>query len=164
VVDTTAWVELAKSLGERKFLARHPGFFLLTTSGPDELSSLYSTISSVPASTPGRLMRRTVGVRWIHRTRETPEASDGITVGRAGDCDVGFLHPSVSKLHARFDSEGSRLTLTDLGSRNGTKVNGELLARDQAQIVKARDRVEFGLVQTLVLDGRELFEVLGRMF
>jgi hypothetical protein len=162
MVDTTAWVELAKSLGERKFLARHPGFFLLTTSGPDELNSLYSTISSVPS--PGKLLRRTVGVRWVHRTRESPEASDGITVGRAGDCDVGFLHPSVSKLHARFDLEGARLTLTDLGSRNGTRVNGELLAKDQAQSVKARDRVEFGLVQTLVLDGRELFEVLGRMF
>jgi hypothetical protein len=158
-VDTEEWVQLARSLGERRFLAKHRGLFLLTTSGTDELSSLYNTSSSV---TSGRLRRRTVGVRFIHPAEDSADPSR-ITVGRSGGNDVPFTHPSVSKHHACFYQQGGKLMLTDLGSRNGTCINGARLTPDLPSPVEVRDRISFGDVQALVLDARELFEVLGQM-
>jgi DNA-binding NtrC family response regulator len=51
-------------------------------------------------------------------------------VGQGETCDVRFADPRVSRRHAAFDLEGRSLRLTDLGSTNGTLVNG-------AQIVEA---------------------------
>ena len=49
---------------------------------------------------------------------------DSITLGRAPDCDCLLTEPSVSRRHAELRSDGERWLLRDLGSRNGTRVNG----------------------------------------
>ena len=46
------------------------------------------------------------------------------SVGRAEGVDVRLEHGTVSRNHARIAVEGSHVTLTDLGSRNGTRVDG----------------------------------------
>ena len=46
------------------------------------------------------------------------------TVGRGLDCDVVLNDPSVSRRHFRIDKRGSDYFLVDLGSGNGTKLNG----------------------------------------
>ncbi|WP_235898742.1 FHA domain-containing protein [Parahaliea maris] len=48
-----------------------------------------------------------------------------LTMGRALDCDVAVVSPHVSRMHARLDLEGDRLFIEDLGSSNGTVVNGK---------------------------------------
>jgi hypothetical protein len=159
-VNTTAWVELAQSLGEREFLARHPGFFLLSSHEAAELSTLHGATEI--DSGPIRMVRRKFEVRWIRRTHES-EHPKRITVGRGGDCDVSFVHSSVSKLHAYFREDEGQLTVTDLRSRNGTRVNGVAVAANRATPIAAHDGVQFGKVQAMVLDARELFEVLRRM-
>ena len=45
-------------------------------------------------------------------------------VGRADDCDVQLAHPSVSRQHAEFSISGDRWILRDLGSKNGSFVDG----------------------------------------
>jgi hypothetical protein len=47
-----------------------------------------------------------------------------ITLGRAVDCDVVLNDPTVSKRHAELRREGTDVLIVDLGSTNGTKVNG----------------------------------------
>ena len=46
------------------------------------------------------------------------------TLGRSEDCDVVIGHESLSRRHARLELSGDRVTLRDLGSTNGTFVDG----------------------------------------
>ena len=46
------------------------------------------------------------------------------TVGRAPGCAVLLDDPTVSSRHARLSPQADRLVVHDLGSRNGTLVNG----------------------------------------
>lgn len=48
-------------------------------------------------------------------------------LGRSSECHITIEDPLVSRQHARIDVEGGRVTLRDLGSRNGVKVNGAVL-------------------------------------
>ena len=47
-----------------------------------------------------------------------------VVLGRDIQSDVIVTDPSVSRHHARFDVTSSRVELEDVGSKNGTRVNG----------------------------------------
>lgn len=49
------------------------------------------------------------------------------TIGRSAACQITIDDPLVSREHARFRVEGERVTIEDLGSRNGVAVNGKLI-------------------------------------
>lgn len=49
-------------------------------------------------------------------------------IGRLDDCDVKIADTNTSRHHAAIERAGSGYTVTDLGSTNGTIVNGERLA------------------------------------
>jgi DNA-binding NtrC family response regulator len=51
----------------------------------------------------------------------------GMTVGRAPEADWTIEDGRMSKLHVRFGLEGGEIVVEDLGSTNGTFVNGEAL-------------------------------------
>ena len=56
--------------------------------------------------------------------------ADGyIVVGRAKDCDVVLEHPSVSGRHASMRWDEGRILVEDLGSANGTFVDGQRITR-----------------------------------
>ena len=71
-----------------------------------------------------------------------PEAEGSVTLGRSRECDCVLAEPSVSRRHAELLREGPRWVLRDLGSRNGTRVNGARLL-DEADVCPG-DRVSFG--------------------
>jgi FHA domain len=48
-----------------------------------------------------------------------------ITLGRALECDLAVVTPHVSRQHARLDVENGQLFVEDLGSSNGTMINGK---------------------------------------
>jgi pSer/pThr/pTyr-binding forkhead associated (FHA) protein len=48
-----------------------------------------------------------------------------VTVGRAGDADLVLADELISRHHAQITPSGSGAVVEDLGSRNGTFVNGE---------------------------------------
>ena len=70
--------------------------------------------------------------------------------GRDEDCDVRLDHKSVSKLHCVVVKTDGLLLVRDLGSTNGTRVNGQrvrraaLLPNDQFAIANLRYQVKFG--------------------
>src|SRR5580693_6822221 len=64
------------------------------------------------------------------------------TIGRGKFVDVQLADPSVSMLHAELIRRGPYVYVTDLGlSRNGTRVNGRLVAR---RLLADGDVVTFG--------------------
>src|SRR5437773_3525422 len=81
---------------------------------------------------------------------DTIDISRDLTlVGRKEDCDLRLDHKSVSKLHCVIVKTDGLLLLRDLGSTNGTRVNGQrvrraaILPTDQLQIASLRYAVEF---------------------
>ena len=78
-------------------------------------------------------------------------ARDLTVIGRREDCDLRIPVGDVSRKHCRFIREGDSLRLEDLGSSNGTFVNGE---RIQEAAVNAGDYIQVGPVQfVLQIDG-----------
>jgi serine phosphatase RsbU (regulator of sigma subunit)/pSer/pThr/pTyr-binding forkhead associated (FHA) protein len=76
-----------------------------------------------------------------------------VTIGRASDADVRLDDTTVSRRHAQIRPGGSGWTLQDLGTQNGTFVNGERLS--QAVLLREGDLVQFGGVATTFHEARE---------
>lgn len=55
-------------------------------------------------------------------------ASGQVVIGRAPDAQLRLQDPQVSRYHARLDIEGDDLLVVDLGSHNGTSINGERIS------------------------------------
>ena len=52
---------------------------------------------------------------------------ESVELGRSLDCDIAVVSPHVSRHHARLELEGDNLVVEDLGSSNGTVVNGKTI-------------------------------------
>ena len=52
----------------------------------------------------------------------------GLTIGRTPPSELLLASPDVSRRHCRIDIQDERATVTDLGSSNGTFVNGARIA------------------------------------
>ncbi|MEB2310658.1 MAG: DUF4388 domain-containing protein [Sorangiineae bacterium] len=69
------------------------------------------------------------------------EHDQEIIVGRSSDLDMVLVEEMVSRKHARIRVAGSQITIEDLGSTNGTFVNGEKI---QSAQLREGDRVLIG--------------------
>jgi len=73
-----------------------------------------------------------------------------VVLGRVGTCDIPIDDESLSRRHAAIHVEGGAVSVEDLGSTNGTHVNGVALPRGQRQPLAIGAGVELGDV-TVVL-------------
>lgn len=75
---------------------------------------------------------------------------DMTLVGRKEDCDVRLDHKSISKVHCVLVKTDGLLLLRDLGSTNGTRVNGTrvrraaLLPHDKVSFANFHYRIHLG--------------------
>jgi pSer/pThr/pTyr-binding forkhead associated (FHA) protein len=65
-------------------------------------------------------------------------------IGRSEDCDVVLESRSVSRRHAELKLKREGMTIKDLGSRNGTLVNGKLIKPDFRVLVNPGDTIQIG--------------------
>lgn len=70
-----------------------------------------------------------------------------VLIGRAPECDITLLDPNVSRRHAEIRAVDDGFVLVDLGSTNGTRVNGvpvsERGLRDGDELVFGNTRIVF---------------------
>ena len=70
-----------------------------------------------------------------------------LTVGKVKDCvDVVIKDPSVSRVHASLYTENGKIMLKDLGSTNGTSLNGLILEEEKPIELEEGDVISFGKV------------------
>src|ERR1039458_3748414 len=94
---------------------------------------------TAPAPRPGG---RSYVLRFIsgkYQGGEFPVAPDKqILIGRSSDLDMGLVEDMGSRKHARIAMQTDQIWIEDLGSTNGTFVNGEKIKRAR---LKEGDRV-----------------------
>ncbi|MDP9149481.1 MAG: DUF4388 domain-containing protein [Myxococcota bacterium] len=99
----------------------------------------------VPTSPAPRAGGRSYVLRFIsgkYQGGEFPIAPDKhIVIGRSSDLDMVLVEDMVSRKHARLALQGDQIWIEDLGSTNGTFVNGEKITRMR---LKEGDRVLIG--------------------
>ncbi len=106
-----------------------------------------SQVEQLPALEEGTAMLVVIrgpnaGARYLLDRDET-------TVGRHPDCEI-FLHDvTVSRRHSEFRREDDGFSLRDLGSLNGTYVNGE---RVEEEDLNSGDEIQIGRFKLLYLD------------
>ena len=91
----------------------------------------------------------------IMRSGPTPGAvfaleGDQMTIGRDSTNEITINDAEISRRHARLTFQGGKYVLEDLGSTNGTFVNGQRLAGPR--VLKAGEVVSFGEQIVLVFE------------
>lgn len=84
---------------------------------------------------------------------KTYPIADGVTIlGRGGDADIAIEDTGMSRHHAKITKQGSTYILQDLGSTNGTFVDGDRITSvelvDGAAITLGRTQATFGAHHT----------------
>jgi pSer/pThr/pTyr-binding forkhead associated (FHA) protein len=72
-------------------------------------------------------------LRGRRKGRDFRIEKENSVLGRDGMCDYVIEDDTVSREHARIRKEGDRFILFDLGSGNGTYLNGERIQRSELQ-------------------------------
>jgi hypothetical protein len=144
-------------LSNETFLARID--IALRAQRLEELASLLRDLPA-PAQAEGWLDRcvgwwSALGSR-VHRAWRTPRLQPLVlprgdrvfVIGRSPDCDLPLANMTVSWRHAELRFAGDEWLLTDLGSTNGTRVNG--WRAGAGFVVRPGDRLTFGNAGFLV--------------
>ena len=96
--------------------------------------------SSEPAGpVPSGVMIRVV--RGFYEGLEVPVDRDWVVVGRGRSADIIIAEPTMSRSHAAIGFDGEHFFVQDLGSTNGTRVNG---SREEKSTLKRGDEIQLG--------------------
>jgi TolB protein len=95
-------------------------------------------------------------VRAGGRVIQEIELRDDVGIGRAEDNAVQLMDPKVSRHHAQVRREGSRFVLTDLGSANGTRVNGVQISGPH--VLRHGERIDIGDTELIYHELDQPFE------
>ena len=66
----------------------------------------------------------------------------GATIGRSRQCEIVIDDPNVSRQHAEVRPRGGAWVLTDLGSTNGSRLNGRRITHPE--VIAPGDEIEVG--------------------
>ncbi len=92
--------------------------------------------SAVPAPEPAREI-----VTLTLDGRAHPVTATGAVIGRSRECDVRVADGNASRRHAEVVQEGESYLIVDLGSTNGTELNGHRITRET---LNDGDRITIG--------------------
>jgi hypothetical protein len=105
--------------------------------GTTEITAVFDEVVGVEAST---------AVLELPDGSEFPLTGSVAKLGRHPDSTIVLSDPNASRHHAEIQPDGDGYTLVDLGSTNGSKVNGEKVERRQ---LGDRDEISFGAINLI---------------
>jgi pSer/pThr/pTyr-binding forkhead associated (FHA) protein len=97
-----------------------------------------ATPESSAAIPPGASVRV---VRGFYEGLELPIDRHWMVIGRGRSADIVIADPTISRAHAAIGCDGEGFFVQDMGSTNGTRVNGERAVRTR---LADRDEVLLG--------------------
>jgi hypothetical protein len=159
-VDAEALANLARTLRREEFVAKHSSLYLVIAENVDQLGMGFAT--ALVTTFPSKPTISSVEFELLEVSKAPGNPyPERISIGRARNCDLVMRHPSVSKLHAHFRVRAAnKLDLVDLGSQNGTFINGRSLQPNVPEWVGAGDALLFGAVTTKLVDADALYLLL----
>jgi hypothetical protein len=140
--------DYARLEGDRDFLEGRWSAMLREALPRERAASVRVVLDEDPDVVSGSLaIEAVVDERAQSLALERPDGSrvnvtDGLTIGRAEDCALRVRDGRVSRRHARIIADGSGWSVEDLGSSNGTYVDGAQVRRsrlDRGQILTVGD-------------------------
>src|SRR5215470_17851966 len=80
-----------------------------------------------------------------------------IVIGRSSDLDMVLVEDMVSRKHAKITTTTGHIVIQDMGSTNGTFVNGEKIRKSR---LKEGDRILIGtsIIKLVGVDGTQATE------
>jgi len=117
---TQVVAELRSALGDD---ARNPTYI---ENIPRRGYRLVATVTPVAASVPSA-RDASLPFKLQSEDGDHPLMQGPNIIGRTGDADISIDRTEVSRCHARILVQGTTATIEDLGSKNGTFLNGERL-------------------------------------
>lgn len=165
---------LRGAVGERDrrgFVEEYPGAFLLAM-GYLEVEDVQRRASGV-----GKVGQLTTAISFGHRRRHdlagqhplagyaffldtTGGGESAVTVGRSTECHIAVPDESVSEIHAQLTVSAAGISVTDIGSTNGTSINLQQLEVGVPQPLADEDILSVGRYSFQLLDAATLFNEL----
>ncbi len=131
--------------GDKAFLSRYAEPVLVVTRAVSEGKPSDSAETTLLADTSGwRMPQPSLVDRVFILSRGAFAKAGPLTLGRTDASDVTIDDKSVSKRHCLFEPTPEGVRLTDLGSTNGTSVNGTVLTANEPYLLKAGDMIDLG--------------------
>ena len=155
------------SLG--KFLSTNPPAYLLL----DATRGVFRPETGEPGDTltdpdvgfdQGTSTRVTREVAFMVFPIASPSQPDAVRflLGRARNCDIRITDRSVSRGHALIERKGESYFLQDIGSRTGTKVNGQLLEAGTSHPLSPGEQISLGTVDLTFLDPTGFYHFVSK--
>ncbi|MDP9240316.1 MAG: DUF3662 domain-containing protein [Actinomycetota bacterium] len=116
--------------------------------GPDLHTGVFRVSSSVDAIQTGSIPVSPTGARLVdNRSGRDFALRHGYTVlGRGDEADIRLPDTGISRRHAQVYFDGDRAVVSDLGSTNGTLVNGQHISEHD---LRSGDHIQMGSVVLL---------------
>jgi hypothetical protein len=103
---------------------------------------IYSTAGRVAEPLEERARARHETALLLVDGKRLVVGAAGVTLGRSRQCDIVLNDPNVSREHAEIRPRGGSWVLSDLGSTNGSCLNGRRI--EGPEVVKPGDEIELG--------------------
>ena len=84
-------------------------------------------------------------------------------LGRNADCPVTVLHDTVSQQHCCIEQVGTMWSLKDLGSKNGTQLNGKPVNANDQVPLKFNSKITLGEAQVLFLSPDDAWKMIQEL-
>jgi hypothetical protein len=125
VIGSIAGVPVQVDLTEAPHLPQHGA--LVTALSDVSTSPEPGPEVANPSSVVAELSQSNNHVLELMLADERHPIDDLVSIGRSSSCDISIADPEMSRRHAEVSRRNGAVIVQDLGSTNGTQVNGRII-------------------------------------